>query len=649
MRKTAQKCSIMLSITAAAAAILLLVSACQQASLSVYADDSYRTTVFDVDISASEDNSFAVNETIDVDFLYPHHGIYRYIPKNGVSISDISVPGYKYDVSTRDGHKMIKIGDAETTLTGPQTYEVSYKMAFYDDEDKSLDRLALNVIPTGWETQIDHASATITLPKEADLSKVRIYSGEYGEAWNSDNVELTAADDGKTIRIDAYDLPAYHGVTVILELPEGYWTGEAEYGDVSPLFWFLFLLGPLGALILWFLYGRDPKIVKTLEFYPPDGLTPGEIGYLYDKNVDKRDIVSTIVYLADRGYISIEQKNRKDFLLTGLRKPSDEEPEYVKTIYEGLFGNRDKSRALTSSLGSFFGTRYQMAKVLIPGGISYGPFITKASRAVRGLAIAASAMPVVAFSIWEIKNGSSDGVIGLLWGSVLVLLATVILCRAADGVKRQNRIRTSLLFCLGLLLTLLGITPTLVISDMLESVSAAKAATLVLMVILGTGLTMFLAIISTARSPEYAEIMGRVLGFRDFIKTAELDKLSELVEDDPEYFYHIIPYAYVFGLTNRWIKNFEDIDIVQPEWIRTDGNDSIGRFDAYMMGRMMSDCNASISSNIEIPHSSGHVISHGGSSGDSGSSSGGDSWSGGGFSGGSYSGGGGGGGGGGAW
>ena len=183
----------------------------------------------------------------------------------------------------------------------------------------------------------------------------------------------------------------------------------------------------------------------------------------------------------------------------------------------------------------------------------------------------------------------------------------------------------------------------------LESVSAGKAATLVLLVIFGTGLTMFLAVISTARSTEYTEIMGRVSGFREFIKTAELDKLNELVEDDPEYFYHIIPYAYVFGLTNRWIKNFEDIDIIQPEWIKTDGNDSIGRFDAYMMGRMMSDCNASISSNIEMPHSSGHVISHGGSSGDSGSSSGGDSWSGGGFSGGSYSGGGGGGGGGGAW
>lgn len=650
MNRNVLKSSIKRGAAVIAALLLLFAFACPVASLPAYADDSYRTTFFNVDISASEDNSFVVNETIDVDFTYPHHGIYRYIPLNGVHISDISVPGYKFKVTTQSGNKTIRIGDGDISLTGSQTYNVGYRMAFYDDEDESLDRLALNVIPTGWETQIDHASATITLPNEADLSKVQIFSGGYGDTGNTDNVKLTASDDGRTIHIDGYDLPAYHGVTVILELPEGYWTGEAEYAAITPLFWLLFLLGPVGALILWFIYGRDPELVKTLEFYPPDDLTPGEIGYLYDENVDKRDIVSTIVYLADKGYISIEQKNRKDFLLTGIRKPSAKEPKYVKLIYEGLFANRDKRRVYTSKLGSFFGMRYQMAKAEIPDGIRIGTFTTKTSWTARGIGVAASAMPMIAFSIWELKNGSSNGVLGLLWGAILIWLAAVTLCYAADSVRKSNKIRTALWFCLGLSLTLLGITPPLAVSDMLDSVSEAKAAILVLLVIFGTGVTMFFAIISAARSPGYTRLLGRILGFRDFIRTAELDKINELVEEDPEYFYHIIPYAYVFGLTNRWIRKFEDIDIVQPEWIRTSAADSSDSFDAYMMGRMMSDCSASVSHNIQLHSASGYVSGSGGSSGgSSGSSSSHDSWSGGGFSGGGYSGGGGGGGGGGAW
>ena len=159
---------------------------------------------------------------------------------------------------------------------------------------------------------------------------------------------------------------------------------------------------------------------------------------------------------------------------------------------------------------------------------------------------------------------------------------------------------------------------------------------------------MFLAIISLSVTPKYRNLMGRVLGFRDFIRTAELDQLNELVEKDPEYFYHIIPYAYVFGLTNRWIKKFENIEVVQPKWIRTPyGYGGFDRFDAYMMGRMMSDCTASVGNNIHLPQHSGSSGGWGGSSG--GSSGGGSSWSGGGFSGGGFSGGGGGGGGGGAW
>ena len=105
-----------------------------------------------------------------------------------------------------------------------------------------------------------------------------------------------------------------------------------------------------------------------------------------------------------------------------------------------------------------------------------------------------------------------------------------------------------------------------------------------------------------------------------------------------------MPYAYVFGLSNKWIKNFEDLPVYAPEWYR--GADRMDAFDYYMMGRMMSDCNASVNNSIVIPSSSGG--SGGGWS--SGGSGGGSSWSGGGgFSGGGFSGGGSGGGGGGGW
>jgi uncharacterized membrane protein YgcG len=140
--------------------------------------------------------------------------------------------------------------------------------------------------------------------------------------------------------------------------------------------------------------------------------------------------------------------------------------------------------------------------------------------------------------------------------------------------------------------------------------------------VVGTLVSMFFAVIAIAKTDAYTDLLGRVLGFRDFIKTAELDKLNELVEEDPQYFYHIMPYAYVFGLSNKWIRNFEDIPVVAPVWYR--GSRGFDAFDYYMMGRMMSDCSASVGNNIVIPSTSYGGSGGGGFSGGGG----GGSWSG---------------------
>ena len=153
------------------------------------------------------------------------------------------------------------------------------------------------------------------------------------------------------------------------------------------------------------------------------------------------------------------------------------------------------------------------------------------------------------------------------------------------------------------------------------------------------------------KDPKITRLMGRILGFKEFIKTAELDKINMLINEDPEYFYHIIPYAYVFGLTDKWIKKFENIPIVTPAWCPPNFEPrriySWNHFDNYMDRRF---------NQIHFDDMRGRTYDHISNAIDSFEShsdshhSGGSSWSGGGgFSGGGFSGGGSGGGGGGGW
>ena len=61
-------------------------------------------------------------------------------------------------------------------------------------------------------------------------------------------------------------------------------------------------------------------------------------------------------------------------------------------------------------------------------------------------------------------------------------------------------------------------------------------------------------------------ILGKLLGLKKFIEVAKKQEIQKLVEENPNYFYDILPYAYILDVTNTWIKKFENISIIDPKW-----------------------------------------------------------------------------------
>ncbi len=616
----------------------------------VSADDNTMYTLnYDVTVDVSEDNSYDYQEYINMYYVTAHHGIYRYIPQSGQRVSNIRVPGYDFETYNESGNKVIKIGSGNYTLVGQNPYNITYNIAMYEDENEEKDMLLLNLIPTGWETGIKESKCVINLPKEADLSKAKVYSGPYGTESNLLDAVMETSEDGKTITVTASDIPSNAGITVTLELPQGYWVGSPEFGKIGVFTILLFLLGPIGAILLWFLFGRDSHLVKTLEFYPPDDLSPGEIGYLIDSKADKEDIISTIVYLADKGYIEIEELSPKKFSFTRLKEPGTEVPQYVRTIFDGIFPGKSDTRTTAQIASSTtFGNKYVKAREQLQNMFKGSKSVVRPdSKMARTFCAVAAIMPALAFNAWSSMYGDPlAGTFLLILAGGHILASIALICSVYDNIRSHSKVK-AVLKCVGAIwFYYMGLGLLTFSSDALTTLDDSKRLAIVIMLHLGTLICMFFSVVSIARTDRYTDLLGRVLGFRDFIKTAELDQLNELVEEDPQYFYHIMPYAYVLGLSNRWIKNFEDLPVHEaPTWFRGSYYD-YDRFDYYMMGRMMGNCNASVRHSINIPSSSGGGL--GGGFG--GGSGGGSSWSGGGgFSGGGFSGGGSGGGGGGGW
>ena len=113
-------------------------------------------------------------------------------------------------------------------------------------------------------------------------------------------------------------------------------------------------------------------------------------------------------------------------------------------------------------------------------------------------------------------------------------------------------------------------------------------------------------------------IYGKIKGFKNFLETAEKEKLEELVNQNPTYFYDILPYTYVLGISDKWMKKFETISITKPTWY-----DSTNDFDIVTFNSFLTTTMTSVEHSADI---SGSSSSGGGSSGGGSGGGGGGSW-----------------------
>ena len=80
------------------------------------------------------------------------------------------------------------------------------------------------------------------------------------------------------------------------------------------------------------------------------------------------------------------------------------------------------------------------------------------------------------------------------------------------------------------------------------------------------------------------KVLENILGFKDFIVVTEEDKIKVMLEEKPELYYDVLPYAQVLGVTDEWENKFKNLTIEPPRWY--EGN-NLTYFDCYMIHRCM--------------------------------------------------------------
>ncbi|MCX7615646.1 MAG: DUF2207 domain-containing protein [Clostridiales bacterium] len=605
-------------------------------------DSGYDITAYHTEIHIEKNNTYHITETITVNFNEPRHGIYRTIPSKQVMtwylkgtvekrtyntrIKSIVVEGAPFKSYSENGNVVIQIGDPEELISGKKSYKISYEQILGDDKINSLDFVNYNLVGTGWDSNINNVSFSVGMPKNFDAKKVWFFSGAYG---SSDKAPVQYSISGNTITGSLKGaLGPNEGLTLQVDLPEGYFEVPA------PFPWQAFLivaaLLSLALSILLFLrYGKDERLIKTVEFYAPEGITSAEAGYIIDSSADEKDVVSLILYWASKGYLSIDRTSKEDFLLTKNMELSEDAHNFEKHMFRKLFEGRD--RVFLSQLKENFYTVIDTTKDLIADHYStkenrlYSP----GSRAL-GWSIRLLSYLLVWASLfvttYDMTYAAGVSMIGAFIGTGIVILPSLFMGRTLkfwQSMRRVKRSATLIAVSIFMVVVLLVYIAYMTIQKM-GMAGFVIAIIFVLMNILG--------IFMSKRTKRGSELLGKLLGFKNFIERAEKSRIERLVEENPSYFYDVMPFAYVLGVTDKWAKNFEGIAIRPPEWYR-DTYDTMGPFSPFVFQTYMFHSMAA----MRIAMASRPVQQM-----NTGSGFGGGSFGGGGFSGGGFGGGGGG-------
>src|SRR5467141_1228440 len=561
--------------------LVLLFLALSAPSLS--AQRSYSIEGFDAQIRVNRDASIDVTETITARFVGSYNGLYRTVPikyRNaqglnwtlGVSLQsarDDAGRNLRTETSREGANIKFKVwipGAMNATRTLVLRYHATNGLRFFDEHDE----LYWNVTGDQWEVPIRAATAEITLPPGATGLRAIAFNGMYGSTARDARVTI----DGNVVRIVMPHALDYHeGLTAVVGWDKGLVTAPTAADralDTASSNWPLLIPIPvfLFAFWRWRRNGRDPRRRPiAVQYEPPANVSPAECGTLLDNDADMRDITATLVDLAVRGYMRIEeQQNPKLFGLFGggtsytfhRLKPAEGLTPHERVVFDGIFGLHGDQVQLDELKDEFY-------KQLSP---------------IR------------------------DAIFTQLTGSGFYQ-------------RRPDKVKQVWIGCGIGAAILIGVGGAFVAASfLLTPVSFIIAA-----VVSGIILLIF-AQIMPARTDAGSRALEHVLGFEEFLRRVESDNLKRVIIGHPELFDKYLPYAMAFGVEQQFARAFAGIYTEAPRWHVGPSvmNFNVGHFSSSM-SHLSSVAGTTMSSSPRS--SSGSGFGGGGGSGGGGGGGGG--------------------------
>jgi hypothetical protein len=432
-----------------------------------------RITLFDAQLALRPDGTLRVDEAIDYDFgAQQRHGIFVQVRRRADWASDqdeyrswlVSDIGASsdgrtapYTVQDSGEQLVIKVGDPQVTTTGLHHYRLGFTVdgavLRYGGAD-ARDELAWEVVGTNWAMPIDQLRVRTSAPFPVRGTTCTLGPPEGGTPCASEVGGFTATGLGPNQRVAVTLTAAPGSVTspgpiLGLRRDAGYFAGLRGDGLPAGLAILLCPVALVVAAVWMHRAGRDRRAPggqgpgsPAPADAPPPGIGPGLIRPLISKRVTTRDVAATIMDLAARGYLTLQDTGNGDWRVSLRRRPGRTLRPYERHLLGGLF--TEQNAVTLGELGTDLGRIRRQAVAGINAELAAGGWFRRGPDHTRRVSRVVGAVIVLAgLLLGGLLAGSVHaGILALpvvLAGFVPIVAARRAPCRTAAGAAARSQ------------------------------------------------------------------------------------------------------------------------------------------------------------------------------------------------------------------
>jgi uncharacterized membrane protein len=477
----------------------------------VFSQDHFSEKIknFDVEIRINKDSSFLVKESIVYDFgKNLKHGIYREIPLKNIKIKVLKVVDefdnpYPFKTTKEGDSLKIKIGNPEKLITGQHTYTIFYQVFRGLGFFSDHDELYWNVTGNEWEVPIEKSQVLIFFPEKipAENLKLDCFTGYFGSKEKDCDFKINKDDN--IIFESKRNFSPREGFTIVLGWPKG-------IIDQPSIF---------------------QKLLLSFESYWPFLIPIFVFGYLFkewwEKGKDPKIKKPIVVQYEPPNNL---RPAEVDLIMNQKVQPKDIAATLLDLAVRGFIKIRQVK------MGAIFKEDYELIK-LKDADETLSDYERELLSVVpsQGTILLSSLKKDLSFSkIIEIMDKVYFRISSLEY----------FLADPKKVVRKWSIVGMAIIF--------------------ISFIFLFNFFYLFLSLLTAGILFLIFSLFMPKRTEKGTEVYWQLLGFKEYINTAEKYRAQFYEKED--IFEKYLPYAVVFGLTKKWARAFEGIYQKPPSW-----------------------------------------------------------------------------------